>query len=113
GRVPDRGATEVLARVTAHDSLSDETVRRRLGELPLKPWQEKMRCIPEINGECVARMEDVLQLDAEPPDPRRPVVCFDETPRQLIGEEQVPIPAEPAFGYVVATREVDAATMKP
>jgi transposase len=87
-------ADEVV-RLTAHDSLSDETVRRRLGELPLKPWQEKMWCVPEINGEYVARMEDVLQLYAEAPDPRRPVVCFDETPRQLIGEERVPIPAEP------------------
>ena len=84
-----------MVRLTAHDSLSDETVRRRMSELPLKPWQEKMWCIPEINGEYVARMEDVLQLYAEPPDPRRPVVCFDETPRQLIGEERVPIPAEP------------------
>src|SRR6185369_13478576 len=31
----------------------------------------------------------------ERPDPRRPVVCFDETPRQLIGEERVPVKAEP------------------
>jgi transposase len=84
-----------MVRLTAHDSLSDETIRRRLGELPLKPWQEKMWCIPEINGEYVARMEDILQLYAEAPDPRRPVVCFDETPRQLIGEERVPIRAEP------------------
>jgi len=84
-----------IVRLTAHDSLSDETIRRRLAEMPLKPWQEKMWCIPEINGEYVARMEDVLQLYAEPPDPRRPVVCFDETPRQLIGEERVPLPAEP------------------
>ncbi len=84
-----------IVRLTAHDSVSDETVRRRLAEMPLKPWQEKMWCIPEINGEYVARMEDVLELYAEPPDPRRPVVCFDETPRQLIGEDRVPIPAEP------------------
>ena len=84
-----------MVRLTAHDSLSAETIRRRLGELPLKPWQEKMWCIPEINGEYVARMEDILQLYAEAPDPRRPVVCFDETPRQLIGEERVPIRAEP------------------
>jgi hypothetical protein len=40
-------------------------------------------------------MEDVLALYEEPADDRRPVVCFDETPRQLIGEERVPIPAEP------------------
>ena len=31
-------------------------------------------------------MEDVLDLYSEAPDPRRPVVCFDETPVQLIGE---------------------------
>lgn len=84
-----------MVRLTMHDSLSDETIRRRMAEMPLKPWQEKMWCIPEINGEYVARMEDVLQLYAEKPDPRRPVVCFDETPRQLIGEARVPIPAEP------------------
>jgi hypothetical protein len=40
-------------------------------------------------------MEDVLDLYAEEPDPKRPVVCFDETPRQLIGEARVPIRAEP------------------
>jgi hypothetical protein len=56
---------------------------------------EKMWCIPTVNAEYVARMEDVLDLYAEAPDPLRPVICFDETPRQLIGEERVPIRAEP------------------
>ena len=41
-----------------------------------------------------ARMEDVLDLYAEPPDPKRPVVCFDEAV-QLIGETRQPIPAMP------------------
>ena len=63
--------------------------------MKLKPWQEKMWCIPHVNAEYVARMEDVLDLYAEAPDPRRPVVGFDETPRQLIGEARVPIAAEP------------------
>jgi hypothetical protein len=63
--------------------------------MQLKPWQEKMWCIPKVDAEFVARMEDVLALYAERPDPRRPVVCFDETPRQLIGEERVPVKAEP------------------
>jgi hypothetical protein len=40
-------------------------------------------------------MEDVLDLYAEAPDPKRPVVCFDESPVQLIGEVRQPIPAEP------------------
>lgn len=84
-----------MVRLTTHESISDETIRRRLREFDLKPWQEKMWCIPKVDGEFVARMEDVLSLYAEPPDDRRPVVCFDETPRQLIGEERVPIPAEP------------------
>ena len=84
-----------MVRLTVHESVSDETIRRRLGELQLKPWQEKMWCIPKVDAEFVARMEDVLALYAEPPDERRPVVCFDETPRQLIGEERVPVPAEP------------------
>jgi transposase len=84
-----------MVRLTAHKTLSGDTVGRRLAEMELKPSQEKMWCIPNINGEYVARMEDVLDLYAEEPDPMRPVVCFDETPRQLIGEERVPIRAEP------------------
>jgi transposase len=84
-----------LVRLTAHKTLSGDTVGRRLAELKLKPWHEKMWCIPQVNAEYVARMEDVLDLYAEPPDPRRPVVGFDETPRQLIGDARVPIPAEP------------------
>jgi hypothetical protein len=40
-------------------------------------------------------MEDVLDLYAEAPDPKRPVVCFDESPIQLIGEVRQPIAAAP------------------
>jgi DDE superfamily endonuclease len=40
-------------------------------------------------------MEDVLDLYAEQPDPKRPVICFDESPTQLIGEVRQPIPAQP------------------
>jgi transposase len=84
-----------MVRLTVHERISDETIRRRLGEMDLKPWQKKMWCIPKVDGEFAARMEDVLALYAEPPDPQRPVVCFDETPRQLIGEARVPTHAEP------------------
>jgi hypothetical protein len=45
-----------------------------------------------VDGTYVARMEDVLNLYAETPDPKRPVVCFDESPTQLIGEVREPIP---------------------
>ena len=84
-----------MVKLTAHESLSRETVRRRLAENDLKPWRKKMWCIPQVDADYVARMEDVLDLYAEAPDPQRPVVCFDESPIQLIGEVRQPIPAEP------------------
>lgn len=84
-----------MVRLTGHEGLSRETVRRRLAEDELKPWQQKMWCIPQIDGTYVARMEDVLDLYAEEADPRHPVVCFDESPTQLIGEVRQPIPARP------------------
>ena len=84
-----------MVRLTGHEDLSYETVRRRLAEDDLKPWQRDMWCIPQVDGTYVARMEDVLDLYAAEPDPKRPVVCFDERPTQLIGEVRQPIPAEP------------------
>lgn len=84
-----------MVALTGHESLSDETVRRRLADNELKPWQQKMWCVPTINSEYVARMEDVLDLYAEPADPKRPVLCFDESPTQLIGEVREPQPVAP------------------
>src|SRR5436190_18051668 len=85
-----------MVKLTEHEDLSRETVRRRLAENHLKPWRKDMWCIPYIDGTYVARMEDdVLDLYAEAPDPKRPVVCFDESPTQLIGEARQPIPAAP------------------
>src|SRR6478752_8528802 len=84
-----------MVKLTDHDSLSRETVRRRLAENHLKPWQKDLWCIPKVDAEYVARMEDVLDLYAEEPDPKRPVVCFDESPTQLIGEARQPIRAAP------------------
>ena len=40
-------------------------------------------------------MEDVLELYAEPYDPRRPVVCFDETSTQLLSEARLPLTVRP------------------
>ena len=39
-------------------------------------------------------MEDVLDLYAEAYDPAYPVVCFDESPYQMISETRVPVPVE-------------------
>ncbi len=86
---------DAMVRLTDHDQVSRETVRRRLAENELKPWRKDMWCIPKVDGEYVARMEDVLDLYAGAPDPRRPVVSFDESPTQIIGEVRQPIPPEP------------------
>src|SRR5271169_236979 len=84
-----------MVSLTEHEGLSYETVRRRLAEDDLKPWRRDMWCIPHVDGTYVARMEDVLDLYAEDPDPKRPVVCFDDSPTQLIGETRLPIPPAP------------------
>jgi len=40
-------------------------------------------------------MEDVLSVYSRPHDPDRPLVCVDETSKQLIAETRVPIPMNP------------------
>lgn len=40
-------------------------------------------------------MEDILDLYNQPYDPKRPVICFDETPYQLVEEVRQPLPSEP------------------
>ena len=83
-----------MVRLTKHDSISPDTIGRRLAENELKPWQKRMWCIPKVTPKFVACMEDVLDLYAEK-QPEHPVVCFDETPTQLIGEVREPIPPKP------------------
>jgi len=53
-------------------------------------------CIPpQSNAEFVAAMEDVLEVYCRPHDPKRPVVCLDETFKQLIGETREALLARP------------------
>jgi hypothetical protein len=55
-----------------------------------------MWCIPpKQSGEFVYHMEDVLEVYHRPHDPKRPVVCLDETFKQLIGETREPLPPRP------------------
>ena len=48
-----------------------------------------------MSGEFVARMEDVLDLYQEDHDPDHPVVCFDETSKQLVKDVRPAIEARP------------------
>ena len=53
-------------------------------------------CIPpKANGRFVANMEDVLDVYHEPYDPKCPVICMDETSKQLTKETRTPIPVAP------------------
>jgi hypothetical protein len=54
---------------------------------------KKRWCIPEVSAGFVWRMEDVLELYEEPYDPKRPVVCFDEMPYQMVAEKRSPVSA--------------------
>jgi hypothetical protein len=62
----------------------------------LKPWLKEQWCIPpEANAEFAWQMEDVLDVYTRPHDPARPVVCLDETSRQLLADTRPPLPPAP------------------
>jgi DDE superfamily endonuclease len=50
---------------------------------------------PEHSAEFVAAMEDVLEIYQRPLDSARPVICMDETSKQLVGETRLTLPAAP------------------
>jgi len=54
-----------------------------------------MWCIQTIDSEFRKRMYDILDLYEEDYDPKRPIVCLDEKPKQLIEDKRKPIPMKP------------------
>jgi DDE superfamily endonuclease len=50
---------------------------------------------PEHSAEFVAALEEVLAVYQRPPDPAHPVICRDETSKQLAGETRVSLPVAP------------------
>ena len=52
---------------------------------------------PKENSHFVAAMEQVLDVYKRPYNKSRPVVCMDETPKQLIKEVRRSLPARPGF----------------
>ena len=62
----------------------------------MKPWQKQCWCIPpQADAAFVHNMEDVLEVYHRPPDDLFPVVCVDETSKQLVSETRVPQPPAP------------------
>ena len=88
-RRPGRGAWHRRARQRQHD-------RSDFKKNVVKPHLNQQFVIPpEANAAFVANMEDVLEVYHRPHDPEFPVVCLDETSKQLIAETRVPIAAKP------------------
>src|SRR3712207_765442 len=61
----------------------------------LKPWQRRQWCLRTIDGEYLAKLEDILDLYAQPSDPTAPRICLDERPCQLLNDIIAPLPAKP------------------
>ncbi len=69
-----------------------------------------MWCIGQITGEYLAKMEDVLSLYHLPYDEKRPIICLDELPFQMLGEKVEPLEMKPGavkkFDYEYERRGV-------
>jgi DDE superfamily endonuclease len=50
---------------------------------------------PKANSAFVAAMEDTLEVYTRPHDPTQPLVCLDETSKQLVAETRTPVPMQP------------------
>mgnify|MGYP000541787749 CR=1 FL=1 len=77
------------------NSISRSSIQIILNEHELKPWREKMWCVPNLNDEYIERMEDILKIYERPYNPLKPVVCVDEKPVPLIGDRFERIPGGP------------------
>src|SRR3990167_3975355 len=54
-----------------------------------------MWCIGKMTKEYIKRMHVILYLYQEPYNPKKPVIGFDEKPKQLLGEKRMPIQLQP------------------
>jgi transposase len=74
--------------------ISHTQVGHILKKNELKPHLKRTWCIGQINAAFLAHMERILWLYAQPLNPAYPVVCFDERPCFLVGEELDPLPLQ-------------------
>lgn len=89
-------AREMVRLEYVEEVVSHETIRQVLNDNELKPWLREEWCIPpKSDADFVYHMEDVLDVYQRPADPRFPLVCFDETPVQLVSETRTPLPMVP------------------
>jgi transposase len=86
-----------LVRITEHDSICRETVRRRLAENDLKPWRKDMWCIPQVDGQFAARAACMRDLtDVHFPKASRIRVVLDNLSTHSAGALYHAFPADEA-----------------
>ena len=102
GPAPEGRARWTIRLVAEHavrkrivDKIGRETIRILFAHRGLKPWREKMWCVPELTPEYVARMEDVLRVYARPVKASEPVVCLDERPVVLHDDSRPGVAMKP------------------
>src|SRR6202789_1673012 len=103
--VEEAGADHAMSRIAAKlirkrffrvPVESEYTIGRTLKKDLLRPHLQKQWVIPpDANPAFVAGIEDVLEVYQRPHDPEYPVVCVDETSKQLVAEPRVPVAAKP------------------
>ncbi|HKM83932.1 MAG TPA: IS630 family transposase [Candidatus Acidoferrum sp.] len=87
---------EKVVELNIVEKASDNTIGRTPKKNTLQPHRNRQWVIPpDANAAFVAAMEDVLETYQKPRDPERPLVCLDETSKQLVIETRKPIPAKP------------------
>ena len=78
------------------ESVSPETIRTTLKKTKLSLGKKKEWCIPPIaNAEFVCQMEETLDIYKRPYDSKKPVVCMDESSKQLTKEVRKSLPMMP------------------
>jgi transposase len=84
-----------LVELELVDTISHTSVKDVLKKNKLKPHLKRQWCLGKLTTLFLWRMEQILTLYELPYDPKRPLICVDERPCQLIGDVLVPIPMEP------------------
>jgi len=91
---PPAGRARWTIVLTAHEAkrrgiiakVGRETIRRLFASHELKPWREKMWCVPKLDAEYVARMEEVLEVLSQPLDERAPFADIDQNATQDLAD---------------------------
>jgi hypothetical protein len=61
----------------------------------IKPWLKEQWCIPPHEDSAfVCNMEDILEVYTQPYDPKRPLICIDEMPKQLLADTRKSVPVQ-------------------